>query len=295
MAGRSRRIPEGSHPRLIIRNINAVPAKSDPVAAVDPSAFPRFGRGRLSDRVAAELESRILWGDPEPGNRLPTEAELCELFDVSRSVVRDALRTLVARGLVRVGPGQGIVVTDPSDEAFGQALLLLLARSSLTMREVTEARAAIEINLGPLAAARGTSDDWELMETHLEAFARAVDGQDWLRAHAEHLAFHVALLRAVHLSALEILLKPMHEIIVLSSVPPADNPELWDVPAHPPILEALRRQDADGARSALEEHFRRFLGDERFETFESSPFRDAALTAVNRLRPGSNPSDSSPA
>lgn len=272
-----------------------MPTESNPTRSNGPPAFPRFGGGRLSDRVVAELERRILWGDPEPGDRLPTEAELCDLFGVSRSVVRDALRTLVARGLVRVGPGQGIVVTDPSDEVFGQALLLLLARSGLTMREVTEARAAIEINLGPLAATRGTSEDWERMETHLDAFGDAVDHQDWRRAHGEHLAFHVALLRAVHLSALEILLKPMHEIIVLSSVPPADNPELWDVPAHPPILEALRQRDADRARVALEEHFRRFLGDQRYETFEASPFRDAALTAVNRLSPDAAPAGSGPA
>lgn len=248
------------------------------------AAFPRLGGGgRLSDRVAADLEQRILMGDPGPGHRLPTEAELCELFGVSRSVVRDALRTLVARGLVRVGPGQGIVVTDPSDEAFGKALLLLLARSGVTMREVTEARAAIEINLVPLAVARGTDEDWERMEEHLNAFARSVDERIWSRAHSEHLSFHLALLRAVHLPALEILLTPMHEIIQLSSVPPADSPELWDVPAHPPILRALRKRDAAGARLALEEHFTRFLGDERYDTFEASPFRDAALAAAQRL------------
>lgn len=252
-------------------------------AAVAAPGFPRFGGGRLSDRVAADLERRILLGQPEPGERLPTEAELCDLFGVSRSVVRDALRTLVARGLVRVGPGQGIVVTDPSDEAFGQALLLLLARSGLTMREVTEARAAIEINLGPLAASRGTEEDWAQMERHLRSFGDSVEHRDWRRAHAEHLAFHLALLRAIHLPALEILLKPMHEIIVLSSVPPNDNPELWDVPAHPPIVEALKKGDADAARAALEDHFHRFLRDERYEAFESSPFRDAGMEAMKRL------------
>jgi GntR family transcriptional regulator, transcriptional repressor for pyruvate dehydrogenase complex len=245
--------------------------------------IPHFGSARLSDRVTAELERRILLGEPEAGQRLPTEAQLCELFGVSRSVVRDALRTLVARGLVRVGPGQGIVVTDPSDEAFGEALLLLLARSNLTMREVTEARAAIEVNLGPLAATRGTADDWEQLDARLAGFADAVECEDWRRAHQEHLAFHLALLRAIHLPALEILLKPMHEIVVLSSVPPANNPELWDVPAHPPILRALREGDEDGARLALRDHFDRFLRDPRYEAFEESQFRDAAVGVLERL------------
>ncbi len=246
-----------------------------------------LGRGRLSDRVAAELERRILLGQPGARERLPTEGELCDLFEVSRSVIRDALRTLKARGLVHVGPKQGIVVADPSDEAFSEALLLLLARSGLSMREVTEARSAIEINIGPLAAVRGNEYDWEQMDEHLNGFGAAVQGGEWPRAHAEHLAFHLALLNAVHLPALGILLKPVQEVIVLSSVPPsADNPELWDVPAHPPILEALRRGDADAVREALEQHFARFLRDERYAAFEKRPFRDAGLEAVARLNAG---------
>lgn len=249
------------------------------------AGVPRFGGGRLSDRVTAELERRILLGDPGPGQRLPTEVELCELFGVSRSVVRDALRTLVARGLVRVGPGQGIVVTDPSDDAFGEALLLLLARSNLTMREVTEARAAIEVNLVPLAAERATEDDWAQLDELLRGFEDAVATEDWRRAHREHLAFHQALLRAVHLPALEILLKPMHEIVVLSSVPPTNNPGLWDVPAHPPIVAGLRARDAETTRRALHEHFQRFLGDPRYEAFEASHFRDAAVDVLERLAP----------
>jgi DNA-binding FadR family transcriptional regulator len=244
------------------------------------ASFPRLGGAKLSDRVAGELERRILAGEPRPGERLPTEAELCELFGVSRSVVRDAVRTLVARGLVRVGPGQGIVVTDPGDEAFAEALLLLFARSGLTMREVTEARAAIEVHLAPLAVERGTEDDWGTMETHLTAFAEAVERADGRAAHREHLAFHLALLHAIHLPALEIFLHPMQEIIMVSSVPPTtDDPKLWDVPAHPPILEALRARDADRARVALEEHFQRFLADERYASFEAAPFHDAALAA----------------
>lgn len=252
-----------------------------------PAAFPRLGGAKLSDRVAAELERRILSGEPGSGERLPTEVELCDLFGVSRTVVRDALRTLVARGLVRVGPGQGIVVTDPGDEAFGDALLLLLARSQLTMREVTEARAAIEVYLGPLAAERGTGEDWERMGEHLAGFAEAVERREWTRAHRHHLDFHLALLQAVHLPALEILLTPMHEIILLSSVPPTtEDPKLWDVPAHPPILDALRAGDGERVRAALQEHFLRFLRDERYAAFEATPFGEAALEARRLLTEG---------
>jgi DNA-binding FadR family transcriptional regulator len=254
---------------------------------VADGAYPRLGGAKLSDRLAAELERRILLGQPGPGERLPTEAELCELFGVSRSVVRDALRTLGARGLVHVGPGQGIVVTAPSSEVFGTALLLLLVRSELTMREVTEARAAIETQLAPLAAANGAPDDWAQMEGHLQAFVAAVADQRWQVAHGEHLAFHLGILRAVHLPALEIFLNPMHEIILLSSLPvTADDFELWDVDTHPPILKALRAGDADRARQAVDDHFQAFLNDDRYSAFEATPFRDAGLEAMRRLAAG---------
>lgn len=247
-------------------------------------AFARIAGVRLSDHVAAEVERQIVGGKPPPGERLPTEEALCELFGVSRSVIRDAVRTLKARGLVHVGPRHGIVVADPSDEAFGEAMLLLLARSGLTMREVTEARAAIETQLGPVAAERGTDEDWSRMEERLDGFRSAVERADWARAHAQHLGFHLALLGALHMPALDVLLKPLHETIVLSSLPPvADNPDLWDVPSHPPILAALRDRDADATREALEAHFKRFLDDKRYAEFEERPFKDAGLEAYERL------------
>lgn len=247
------------------------------------ATYPRFGGTKLSDRVAEELQTRILRGDSAPGERLPTEAELGELFAVSRSVIRDALRTLAARGLVRMGAGQGIVVTDPNDEALGEALVLLLARSGLTMGEVTDARASLEIQVGPLAATRGASGDWEAMEDALERFARAVDARDWRDAHTHHLAFHLALLHAIHSPALEILLRPMHQLTLLSSVPPLDTSELWDVAAHGPVLAALRRRDADAVTRALDEHYQRFLHDPRYAAFEATPFGEARLEAIHRF------------
>lgn len=255
------------------------------VPAAGPSrGYPRIGAAlKLSDRVAAELQRRILNGEPPPGERLPTEAELGALFAVSRSVIRDALRTLVARGLVHVGPRQGIIVTEPSHEAFGEALVLLLARSGVTMREVTEARAAIETRLGALAAQRGTEADWADMDAALVDFEAALEREDWESVHRSHLAFHLSLLGAVHMPALEILLAPMHEVILASSGTPENDRALWDFDTHPPILDALRRRDGDEVELALERHFRGFLDDERYAEFEAKPFSASQLA---RFDPG---------
>ena len=68
-------------------------------------AFRRDPRLKLSDQVAIELERQILGGAYKPGHRLPTEPELYEWLGVSRTVLRDALRTLASFGLITVRQG----------------------------------------------------------------------------------------------------------------------------------------------------------------------------------------------
>ena len=64
-----------------------------------------------SDKVIAVLEEQILSGDLAPGTQLPPESELCQALGVSRTVLRDAVRMLVARGLLNVKQGRGTVVS----------------------------------------------------------------------------------------------------------------------------------------------------------------------------------------
>lgn len=250
--------------------------------------YPRLGSSRLSDRIVSELERRIMSGELRPNERLPTETELAEILGVSRTSVRDAIRTLAARGLVQVRQGHGMVVAEPTDTAFGEALVVLLMRSEMTMGDVMAARAAIEAELGRLAARRATPPDWDRLEERVAGFREAVAGEDWERAEDEHLGFHLALLKAINLPALEILLKPMHQIILLSAVPPTiDDQDLWDVEAHPPIVAALRRRDETATYAALQHHFR-FLADERYAALQQTLVRDAQTVhdALASLREG---------
>lgn len=244
---------------------------------VTPLSAPPIGGPNLTERVAAELESRVLSGELQPGARLPSEPELGAMLHVSRTVVRAAVRTLVARGLLTVRQGHGTVVAEPTDAAYGEALTLLLLRSDLSMGDVMDARAAVEIQFGPLAAERGTQRDWETMERHLDRFGVAVETGEWVLAHAEHLSFHLALLRAVHLPALELLLAPMQEIIVRSSLPPSheaiQEADAWQVELHPPILEALRAGNQEATRVSLRQHFG-FVGDVTYAEARARRFRE---------------------
>jgi len=267
-------------------------ARREPAAAraqaARRSSLPglRVARDELkSDRVAAELERQIFSGELPTGTRLPTESELCDMLGVSRSVVRDAIRSLVARGLVTVKQGQGMTVAEPTDASFSQALITLLVRSELTMGDVVTARGMIETRLVPLAAVNGDERDWERLEDIYEQFAAAVEGADWDGARDHHVAFHVALLEAIHQPALELLLKPMTEIILISGAPPRRTAKVdWEVETHRPILDALKARDAEAAEAAMAAHFEATADPARYETFRARKF-NAVFAEVPWARP----------
>jgi GntR family transcriptional repressor for pyruvate dehydrogenase complex len=253
------------------------------------SVLPQIGGGKLADQVSRLLEQQILAGDWAPGHLLPPENELAAQLAVSRTVVRDAVKTLAARGLVTVRQGLGTTVAAPSDAAYSEAIFLLLLRSDATVGEVLEARELIEVSVAGTAAARRTRDDLARLERHLDDFAAAADAVDWPRGEVAHLEFHLAILDAVRSPVLQVLLRPLQQIILTTGYGPVieDDPERWNVKAHRDVLDAIRAQDEPGARRAMTAHFA-FRGEDLYADYHATRFRDApALQAELRKRHGS--------
>jgi GntR family transcriptional regulator, transcriptional repressor for pyruvate dehydrogenase complex len=267
------------------RTIPIVFPDEAPAAKARLRATPLRGdRGRLSDRLAAEIERQIVSGDLEAGALVPTEPELGELFGVSRTVVRDAVRTLAARGLLDVRAGRGTTILPPSDDALSRALLALLARSELSMGEVMDARAALEIELIPLAATQATDEQRDAVAACLARFERAVAEEDWPRAHEADLGFHLALLRATGLPALAVMLRPLQQVIMICSRPAQPGWRAsWQVERHRAVCAALLAHDADALGEALREHFA-YAEEPAYRRLRARPFgrvpavRDALAT-----------------
>src|SRR5262245_28121356 len=110
--------------------------KKEPAAgaAFDGEMFSPVSLGRVSQVIIDQIRELIHSGKLRPGDRLPSERELCARFGVSRVTVREALRVLEAGGLVdiRVGAHGGTFVTTPSHARIGEGLADLLRLSPLT-------------------------------------------------------------------------------------------------------------------------------------------------------------------
>ena len=144
------------------------------------------------------LGEAIVSGRYTPGSSVPPESVLCDELGVSRTIVREAVKSLVAKGMVTTGPKVGTRVLPESHwNWFDPALVGWLSRSGLTrefLREVAELRRIIEPAAVALAAQRATRRDIHDLEAAYAGMKHAVDhGGDYVR---HDLEFHQGLLRA---------------------------------------------------------------------------------------------------
>jgi GntR family transcriptional repressor for pyruvate dehydrogenase complex len=225
------------------------------------------------EQVVQALERRILSGELGAGERLPTEGELGAELGVSRTVIRDAVRTLTTRRLVRVRHGFGMEVAPPSHLPIAHALADYLMRSEATVGDVLDAREALDSHLAPLAARNATEEDVARVADEFERFAAAAAAGDAAVAQDAHLELHLGFVRAMHLPALELMLKPMAEVILLSSVRPSPDPARWEVESHRPLVGALRALDERALVEAVEHHFSVLRGGV-YDGFRDTGFRE---------------------
>lgn len=159
----------------------------------------QFDGGRnLTHQVTYNLGAAIVRGDYGINQGFPTEAELCTQFEISRSVIREAVKMLTAKGLISSRPRQGIRVLPTSNwNMFDTDVLewTLTCRPSLELlREFTELRIAIEPEAAILAARKQNHAEIARIGSALERLGAAAEGRD--DPLDADIAFHTAILLA---------------------------------------------------------------------------------------------------
>jgi GntR family transcriptional repressor for pyruvate dehydrogenase complex len=196
------------------------------------------------------IENRL-----HPGDRLPSERDLALEFGVSRTVVREAVRALVAKNLLEVRPGSGTLVRRPSmaSVASSMALLLRVGQDHVDYEKLHEVRRALEVEIVGLATERRTAEDLLLIERLL---AEAPDTWADRERFAQHdLAFHNALAQAAHneifLFVLNSLADIMLEVRRMAFTVPGLPQQAQTL--HHAIVEAIREGDPQRAQQAMHE------------------------------------------
>lgn len=217
-----------------------------------PYAQPAVKRRNLFAQVVEELGSRIVRNDLDPNAPFPKEADLEAEFGVSRSVIREAVKTLAAKGLLESRTRTGIRVLPPARWNLLDAEVLNWRYSAMRPQqffsELFEVRLMIEPEAAGLAAARGSASDIAEIEEAFEGMAQA--SQNNTPGIEADLRFHHGILAAGR----NPLLLQMGNLIgvgLLISHRFSRESFAMFLPKHKRVLDGIRARDAEDARDAM--------------------------------------------
>lgn len=228
--------------------------------------FTAFERpNNLPDAIARQIRFKILSSEFQEGQKLPTELELAELFQVSRNVVREAIAQLKLNGLIETRRGVGTFVSkNVNARKFEVIADDLLDKGQL--RQVYQLRIEIESGAAALAAQSRSAAQLKSLEKALRETDQA--GGDWERGAEAALKFHMAVTQCSNnpyfIRLMEHLGYVLHNAVRTLRFSTTGTERIEHVEReHHAIFDAIRDRDAQRARGAMRDHLSN--GMERYE------------------------------
>jgi len=223
---------------------------------MDATLSPVQRKNKLSGQVEEQIQNLILSRKLQPGERMPTERELGESFQVSRTVIREALRALEARGLVESQTGSGTYVRAIQSEDVSHSLGMYITTQGqfFTLESLMEVRRVLEIQVVRLAAERATPQDIEKLESILEKMFESIN--DVKTFSQWDLEFHMAVAHTSGNPLFGIMIAPLtealFELIWTGSETPGAVKDACQY--HQNILDAIKNKDPEAAAEVMREH-----------------------------------------
>ncbi|APO65068.1 GntR family transcriptional regulator [Brucella suis] len=239
--------------------------------------FSRIQASRTADDVVHQIESLILEGVLRGGDRLPGERELARQFDISRPILRDALKRLETAGLLTSRHGGGTFVADVIGQVFSAPVVKLFADHHKATADYLEYRREIESVAAEYAALRATPADRALLTEIMNAMEKAHGADDFATEARLDVELHNAIGEAAHNIVLLHTLRSCYQLlkdgVFYNRSVIYNHPGVADVflSQHRAIYDAVMAGNPQAAREAVQKHIRfveqathdRALNDER--------------------------------
>lgn len=227
------------------------------MAMKDDEIWTPLLRGSVSNLVSEQILSIIKNKKLKPGDRLPSERELSRMLNVARPSLREALRSLQARGKLEIRHGSGVYVAAPQTE---QEILASVYAEEVSLEELYEMREVLEVPAARWASQRANADQIAAIEkalTNVTAveFSREPDWQHLRRLDAE---FHLSIVEAAGNHFLTSVQDVLHTIVNTGMQNSLMQPGRLSQASieHRDIFDAIKRRDAARAIEAVQLHIR---------------------------------------
>ena len=205
------------------------------------------------DDLLRTLESGILAGQLQPGEKLQSERHMVERFGLSRPAVRETLRSLVERHLITIVPGRGAYVQRAQSSNVSRGLGVMFRRQHATPRHLMEARQMLESEAVSLACARAKPDHLKAMELALLQFESS---PELVQKTRYDVTFHMTIARAAGNPVIETMFRAISDSTIELVLRSLADPEVYRLgtPYHREIYEGISDGDGDRAVTALTQH-----------------------------------------
>src|SRR5271165_5633109 len=226
---------------------------------------------RLYEQIVQQIEESVLNGTLKPGDQLPAERELAQRLGVSRTAVREAVKTLREKGLVEAYSGRGTFITNGTSQAARQSFdLMVKIGQQEGSPHLAELRLILEPGIAAMAATRVKEEDLAAMREAVTVMDRSQkDPGAYIEA---DLDFHLALAEA---AANPLILSLIDSIVGLLR---EQRLKIFNVEGgpqrgqfhHKRILQAVERHDPEMARSAMRAHLEQVSQDSQVSSGSKS-------------------------
>ena len=211
------------------------------------------------EEIAAHMIERIHAGELRPGDRLPPERALAEEYGVSRTAIREALRSMEMMGMVESRVGEGTHIKAPSLSNIVDPFSIVMAQNARLGGELIEVRLILETEIAALAARRRTEEQLRQLEESVRAMRADLESGGMGIESDER--FHALLAGAAGNEALSIMLNMCSGMLsrtrpITQAVKGVPRMALKD---HAAICDAVRAQDERAARRLMRAHLNRAL------------------------------------
>lgn len=211
----------------------------------------------LSNKIANLIEDAIHTKKITKGNKLPSESELASQFGVSRTAIREALRIVGAKGLIRIEKGRGIFVKDLSAATVSDPLhqyLKFKVEHNYAL-DVIHSRQIIEPSIAAFAAINRNQDELDKLHDNLFRLINYTGDSNGLTR--LDMEFHMLIAYASHNQVVPLILEPIHRLmpeIKKSIYATNDHAQESAIEWHSKIVEQIEKGDPIGAREMMHKH-----------------------------------------
>lgn len=219
--------------------------------------LPYIKSPNLKTQVYDLLLNLIIEGKYKDNDMLPPERILCEELGVSRTVVREAIKSLETRGILKVIHGKGIKVNPATSYDISSAFMLYLRRQNreVSLKDLMQVRYAVETEIARYAALNATEAELEKIEAILESMKQVTN--DMEKFVYTDLDFHLQLAlmtgNIFFTTIMEALVIPLRKSRE-ETVSPSDNIRAFQ--EHLDIFQSIKSHDAEAAKSLMAKHLK---------------------------------------